>query len=168
MKYRKSENCCILGKSRFSRKKMIKIYRNFSKILVILQICQNVAECLLNVYQSFSGFPQNAAIFTFSIFQCYFAQVKFEFKFQVEFVRSNKFEVQVQPATFFATQHFESYSRPGPRSGAGHALIVSASPALLRRRTDCCAAQLLRGEEGRGCPAPRAGCRSSVVRFPTA
>ena len=38
---------------------------------------------------------------------CYFAQVKFElrrFKFQVKFVRSNKFEVQVRPASLLATQ----------------------------------------------------------------
>ena len=44
----------------------------------------------------FSGFSQKAVMFTSSIVQGYFAQVKF--------VSSNKFEVQVQPASLFATQ----------------------------------------------------------------
>ena len=39
----------------------------------------------------FSGFSQNAAIFTFSIFQ----RCKFE---------SNKFEIYIQPASLFATE----------------------------------------------------------------
>ena len=40
-------------------------------------ILPEFAEFLLNFDQTFSGFSQNAAIFTFSIFQGYFAQVKF-------------------------------------------------------------------------------------------
>ena len=72
---------------------MAKILEKFSRILANLQnlpeFCWSFAKFWqFWIFRDFVWFSQNAAIFTFSIFQCYFAQVKF--------VSSNKFEVQVQ------------------------------------------------------------------------
>ena len=60
---------------------------------------------MLNFDQVFSGFSQNATIiFTFSIFQGYFDHDISTVQISCKFISSNKFEVQVQHASFFATQ----------------------------------------------------------------